>query len=179
MIRDLATTQSRERIRLVTQLRKVCSDCDGAYDELITRLVPLRDVHVPPQKLAQELRTFAADTNTRNLFKPEGLCKDINDLLEAMNDNLKALKYSVDVFAISDIQAHLQQLGDYDHQMYHQYDRFRNDLHRIADQISASNPEQSLALAALARSTIADVCEDLENAINNIRKVSSSIVEIA
>jgi len=179
VVKNLITTQSRARTRLLTELTNVCEKCDGAYSSLVTRLQPIRSTFKNPDKLAIELRSLAGDASARKKFKPEHLCKEIDKLLLDLSNNLNALKYSVNVSSIGNIRQTLSSMGNYDQLLYHQYDMFINEMSSIALAIDSGDAAQKASLAAHAASSIDDLQKSLQSALKEIRKAKAEIVRIA
>lgn len=69
-----AGIQEQTRKELVQELQSICLNCEAAYDAVLKRLVPVKDAFSDRNRLADELRAFVADTQTRDRFKPEHLC---------------------------------------------------------------------------------------------------------
>lgn len=176
VIRDLITTQSTARTRLLSDLTNVCTKCDDAYGALITRLRPIHAARTPA-RVAVEIQSFTSDATTRKKFKPERLCSEIDKLLVDLASNVKSLKYAVNVGSITTIQQTLRSMGNYDQALYHQYDEFRMELQSIGQAIQAADASQQPALVAHAKSTIADTERDLREAIRSIRKAKDEIVK--
>src|SRR6187455_1359886 len=103
-----AGIQAPERKGLAADLQAICSACEDAYATVLARLVPIKNAFGDPALLASELRAFAADVATRDKFKPEHLCHQVDHLLVRLRSNLDPLKYSIDCREIKEIRAYLQ-----------------------------------------------------------------------
>src|SRR5215470_1516449 len=99
-----AGIQEPTRKALVADLQAICANCDAAYDAVLVRLVPIKNAFGTPVALAAELRAFSADTATRNKFKPDHLCGQVDQLLARIGSNLDPLKYSIDYRRIGDLR---------------------------------------------------------------------------
>jgi len=130
-----AGLQEGARKALVTDLQAICGNCDAAYDVVLARLVPVKNAFADPTSLAAELRSFAADAVTRQQFKPEHLCHQVDDLLARLGSNLDPLKYSVDVRRINSLRRSLNQFGDVDGAIFQSYDDVTRDLDQIATEL--------------------------------------------
>jgi len=53
----------------VTELQTICTNCESAYDAMLTRLVPVKNAYSDPIKLATELRALQMDQTVRRQFK--------------------------------------------------------------------------------------------------------------
>jgi hypothetical protein len=133
-----AGIQEGTRKGLVVDLQTICSNCESAYDAVLTRLVPVKNAFADRAALASELRAFAADKTTRNKFKPDHLCGQIDHLLVRLSSNLNPLKYSVDYRRIEDLRRSLNQFGGFDGAIYQSYDELAAQLDQIATQIGDS-----------------------------------------
>ena len=87
-----AGIQEPTRKGLAADLQAICTNCDAAYDAVLTRLVPIKNAFADPTALAAELRAFAADAATRANFKPDHLCGQVDQLLIRLSSNLDPLK---------------------------------------------------------------------------------------
>src|SRR5688572_7070390 len=96
VVRWGAGLQENARRELIADLQTICDNCDAAYDAVLARLVPVKNAFADPATLASELRAFAADAATRNKFKPQHLCGQVDHLLARLSSNLDPLKYSID-----------------------------------------------------------------------------------
>jgi hypothetical protein len=130
-----AGMQDAARKGLVGDLQNICSNCDAAYGAVLARLVPVKNAFRDPQTLSTELRALAADAATRNQFKPEHLCHQVDQLLVSLSSNLDPLKYAIDFRRIKDLRQELNRFGDVDGAIYQSYDNLTAELDRIATQI--------------------------------------------
>ena len=81
-------TQGAERSQLIADLQAICSRCDDAYAAVIKKLRPVKNSYTDREALADALRTFAADDQTRSAFKPEHLCGEVDQLLQRLSSDL-------------------------------------------------------------------------------------------
>ena len=132
-----AGIQEPTRKDLAADLQSICTNCDVAYDAVLSRLVPIKNVFADPTTLAAELRAFAADATTRANFKPEHLCGQVDQLLIRLSSNLDPLKYSVDCRRINEVRKYLKQFGSFDGAIFQSYDELVGELDAIATQIQA------------------------------------------
>jgi hypothetical protein len=102
-----AGIQEGVRKDLVEDLQRICLNCEKALDTVLARLRPIKDSYQSTPNLTKELRAFAADTETRNAFKPEHLCGDIDRLIVRLQSNLDPLKYSIDYTRIEEVRRNL------------------------------------------------------------------------
>lgn len=130
-----AGIQEPARKGLAADLQAICTNCEAAYDAVLSRLVPIKNSFADPAALALKLRAFAADATTRNSFKPEHLCRQVDELLIRLKSNLDPLKYSIDYRRIEELRRYLRQFGNFDHAIFKSYDQFAAELDGIATQI--------------------------------------------
>jgi hypothetical protein len=130
-----AGIQEPARKGLVADLQAICANCEAAYEAVLTRLVPIKNSFSDPTTLATELRAFAADAATRNSFKPDHLCGQVDHLLTRLRSNLDSLKYSIDCRRIDDVRKYLHQFGSFDDAIFQSYDDFATELDGIATEI--------------------------------------------
>jgi hypothetical protein len=97
--------------------------------------VPVKDKFSDTVSLATELRAFAADMTTRQKFKPQHLCGQVDQLLTRLSSNLDPLKYSVDCRRINELRRYLQGFGDVDGAIFQSYDDLVAELDRVATQM--------------------------------------------
>ena len=135
--------QEPTRKDLAGELQDICARCESAYEVVLARLAPIKNVISDPAALAKELRVFAADADTRAKFKPQHLCGQVDHLLVRLSSNLDPLKYSIDYRRIQDIRQLLQRFGDYDGAIFQSYDDLAAALDQIATEIQAGGADQS------------------------------------
>jgi hypothetical protein len=158
-----AGLQEGTRRGLIADLQAICANCETAYDAVLTRLVPVKNAFADPSALAGELRSFAADRATRDAFKPDHLCGQVDHLLSRLASNLDPLKYAIDVRRIAQFRQSLQQFGNVDGAIYQAYDDLVRDLDRIATELQ--NPATDRAeRAQYARHVIDEFEDDLRSA---------------
>ena len=133
-----AGIQEPTRKSLAVDLQAICTNCDAAYDAVLTRLVPIKNAFSDPTALAAELRAFAADATTRANFKPDHLCGQVDQLLVRLSSNLDPLKYSIDYRRIDEVRQYLLGFGNFDGAIFQSYDQLVAELDAIATQIQAS-----------------------------------------
>jgi hypothetical protein len=167
--------QEPARMGLVKDLHSVCLKCEGAYETVLLRLVPVKNAFNDPDQLAMELRLLASDTETRDAFKPEHLCGEVDELLTRLESNLDPLKYSLDVNRLGAIREHLNQAGSFDAAIYESYDQFMRDLDGIATQIQMST-EDKTERAEYVRTAIVKFEEELRSGIDDIRRIKDDII---
>src|SRR3712207_6187319 len=116
-----AGIQENVRRSLVEDLQQICLRCEEALGAVLSRLQPVKDAYQSAPRLARELRTFAADTETRNSFKPEHLCGEIDNLIVRLESNLDPLKYSIDYGRLEEVHENLGYVGEFDDAIYRSY----------------------------------------------------------
>ena len=163
-----AGIQEKVRKELTKDLQQICLKCEKAYETVLKRLSPVKDAFQDPKSLAKALRGFATDTKTRNAFKPEHLCGEIDHLIIRLESNLDPLKYSINIMRIQDLRRHLQSVGNYDEAIYQSYDEFARQLDELATQLqnSSFNIEER---RHYARHVIREFETDLRAAIDEVR----------
>jgi hypothetical protein len=175
VVRWGAGIQEATRKGLVADLQMICTNCDDAYDAVLVRLVPVKKAFANPDALANELRAFAADTATRNKFKPDHLCGQVDDLLSRISSNLDPLKYSIDCRRIGDLRQSLQRFGNFDGAIFQSYDELAADLDRIATQIQnpASDKQER---AGYARHVIENFEDELRATQTAVRDAKTQAI---
>jgi hypothetical protein len=170
-----AGIQEPARKGLVKDLQDICLNCEAAYDAVLTRLVPVKDALSNKNKLSTELRAFAADSETRDKFKPEHLCGQVDQLLARLSSNLDPLKYSVDYRRIEGLRESLNQFGSFDAAIYQSYDELTSQLDQIATQINdpAFDGEERVQYA---RHVINDFETELRSAKTSVREAKDQTV---
>ena len=139
-----AGIQEPARKGLAADLQAICTNCDAAYDAVLTRLVPIKNAFADPTALAfpltmcEKLVLLCANCN------PDHLCGQVDQLLIRLSSNLDPLKYSIDCRRIDDVRQYLQRFGNFDGAIFQSYDELVAELDRIATQIqtSASDKEE-------------------------------------
>ena len=172
-----AGLQESTRKGLVVDLQGICSNCESAYDAVLTRLIPVKNAFAHPQQLAAELSAFATDATTRRQFKPEHLCGQVDQLLVRLASNLDPLKYSIDLRRINDLRQSLSRFGDVDGAIFQSYDELTTELGRIAGQIqdpAFDGQERS----HYARHVIQDFEADLRSAQTSMRDAKTQILNL-
>jgi hypothetical protein len=167
--------QEPERKELAANLQAICSACEAAYDAVLARLVPIKNAFGDPVALAAEIRTFAADAATRDKFKPEHLCGQVDRLLVRLGSNLDRLKYSIDFRRIQEIRQYLSKFGDYDGAIFESYDDLVAQLDEIASQIQLSSGDKS-ERADYARKIIQRFEKDLRETQTAVREAKNAVI---
>jgi hypothetical protein len=164
-----AGIQKDARQRLIYDLHSICGKCEDAYGSVLLKLRPVKDAFNDAALLSMELRNFATDVETRDHFKPEHLCGEVDAILDSLANNLDSLKYSVEWNRITSIRETLNGMGSYDAAIYASYDEFARALDTIAGQLS--DPSEDLTeRMAYARKVISDFETELRSAIDEMRK---------
>ncbi|WP_455387740.1 hypothetical protein [Petrachloros mirabilis] len=177
VIRWGAEIQGPARKALVKDLQDICLNCEAAYDAVLTRLIPVKDAFSNKDKLSTELRAFRADSQTRDKFKPEHLCGQVDQLLARLGSNLDPLKYSVDYRRIEDLRKSLKQFGSFDAAIYQSYDDLTSQLDQIATQINDPTFD-SKERAQYATHVINDFETELRSAKKSVREAKDQTVGI-
>jgi len=179
LIRCLPGIQADARKRLVSELQGICSKCEDAYSALIVRLLPIKTAYGDAKTLAQELRLFGADNKTRAAFKPEHLCGEIDHLLQELKSNLSALGYSVRWSGLETLDETLKRMGNYDSELYHQYDQFRLELDQIATELERAKKKDQKHWLRYVEDLITDTEAELQQSITDLRRAKDQIVQAA
>lgn len=171
-----AKIQGEARARIITSLQDICDRCESAYSKVLERLLPVKSAFSDRQQLVLALRRFASDPVTREAFKPEKLCGSIDRLLDDMQNNLNAMKYSLDVTRIRSVKDSLHLIGNYDTAIRQQYDQFTRELDRLATDLEKANDEEAAQLLEYLRKVIQDFQDELSVTIQTVRNVKRDIV---
>jgi len=170
-----AGIQEKVRKDLAEDLQKICLNCEKAYETVLERLAPIKDAFQDPGSLGKALRSFAADTRTRDTFKPEHLCSEIDYLIMQLESYLDPLKYSIDVTRIGDLRRQLKSVGNYDDAIYQSYDGFARQLDDLASQLQ--DPSFDLKeRGQYAQHVIRQFEADLRTAIDEVRDLKNSMI---
>jgi hypothetical protein len=169
--------QASTRKQLVSDLQSICVNCDAAYDAILGRLTPVKNTFGDRERLAVELRAFAADSATRSQFKPEYLCSQIDHLLAQLSSNLDPLKYSVDHRRVTELRQSLMQLGNFDGALLRSYDELARQLDRIATEIQAQSAD-SQERCKYAQHVIQEFEDDLTSSLAEIREAKAKLVDL-
>jgi len=172
-----AGIQFDARKALVDDLQRICLNCNDAYDTVIKRLVPVKDAYSDNHKLADELRAFASDASTRDKFKPEHICGQVDHLLAQLSSNLDPLKYSVDLKRIKELRDNLRQYENVDAAIYQSYDDLTSELDQIATQIRDPIYDAD-ERASYAKHVIADFEAELRSSKGSLREAKKQTVAI-
>lgn len=171
--------QTQARRQLVKKLQNICANCEDAYSAFLARLAPIKDSYGDMRQLAVKLRAFAADQETRRQFKPEHLRRQVDEILEVLGNNLRPLKYSIDVFGIRTVRELLSRIRFSDATLRHEYDEFASELDSIATLISESTPQNSELWRRYAEDLISSMQSKMNDAIMKVRAFKDEIVDIA
>ena len=115
-------TQGNERRDLISQLQAICSKCDDAYFAVLEKLSPIKQAYGDRKAMADAMRVFAADSETRKAFKPEHLCGEVDQLLQRLSSHADWLKYSVDLRGIERLRGAISNMSSYDGELRDYYD---------------------------------------------------------
>ena len=171
-----AGIQSQARNELINDLQKICSNVETAYSNVLAQLRPIKDSYQDSAALAKALRTFAADQETRDSFKPDHLCSEVDRLLSKLENNLDPLKYSVDVSKIRALKQNIRFIGNVDAAIYQAYDEFARDLDNLSTELQLQPPDTSIERREYARHVIADFEDDLFSAVTTMREAKDRIL---
>jgi hypothetical protein len=172
-----AGIQEPTRKALAADLQLICTNCEAAYDAVLTRLVPIKNAFADPTALATELRAFAADSMTRATFKPDHLCGQVDQLLIRLSSNLDALKYSIDHRRIDDVRQYLMRFGNFDGAIFESYDALVAELDRIATEIQASGSDKE-ERSRYAQHVIQSFEFDLRATQSAVRDAKNQMLEL-
>lgn len=169
--------QEPARKGLVKDLQDICLNWEAAYDAVLTRLVPVKAALSNKDKLLTELRAFSADSQTRDKYKPEYLCREVDELLARLSSNLDSLKDSVHFRRIEGLRESLKQFGNFDAAIYKSFEELRSQLDQIATQIEdqAFDSEERMQYA---RHLIYDFEIELRSAKTSVREAKDQAVGI-
>jgi hypothetical protein len=170
-----AAIQEPKRKELTRKLQKVCLNCEKAYGTVLKRLAPVKDAFQDPADLAKQLRKFAADTKTRDQFKPEHLCSEVSHILVELASNLDPLKYSLDFTRLGEIRRSLLQLENVDAAIYASYDEFTKQLDQLATQLR--DPAFDVVeRVRYTKAVIKDFEEELRSTMDEVRTTQKKIL---
>ena len=172
-----AGIQEDTRKKLVEDLQAICLNCDTAYEAVLKRLVPVKNAFSDRGKLAIELRSFAADAETRGTFKPEHLCGQVDHLLVRLASNLDPLKYSVDYRRIEDVRDGLFRSRNVDAAIREAYEELTSQLDNIATQINDPKADGE-ERARYAQRVIQDFEAELRSTLTDLREAKAKTVGI-
>lgn len=164
-----AGIQKSARQQLVSDLHSVCGKCEDAYGTVLLKLRPVKDAFNDANTLSIELRNFATDMETRDRFKPEHLCGEVDNILDRLANNLDSLKYSIEWNRITSIRETLKGMGNYDAVIYASYDEFARGLDKIAGQLVDSS-QDSVERMEYAKKVVLEFEIELRSAIDEMRK---------
>lgn len=170
-----AGMQEKAREELTKDLQQICLKCEKAYETVLKSLSPIKDTFQDPKRLAKALREFRADAKTRDAFKPEHLCREIDSLVMRLENNLDPLKYSVDFRRITDLRHHLQSIGNVDVAIYQSYDDFTRQLDELASQLKDKSFD-ACERRQYVQHVIRGFETDLRAAIDGVRDVKNSML---
>ena len=171
-----AGIQGQARYDLISDLQRICSNCDTAYSTVLARLRPVKDAYQDTGELADALRSFSADQETRDAFKPYHLCGEVDFLLDKLESNLDPLKYSVDIGKVQALKRNLRFLGDYDYEIYETYDVFARQLDGLATELQSQSLDSSGERSQYVRYVIDDFESDLRSILSNLRNAKDQIL---
>ena len=174
VIESAAKVQGPARTELKNELQSICSKCDTAYSTVLARLAPVKNSYSDAAGLAVELRTLAADQQTRAAFTPQHLCGEVDGLLLRLQSNLNALKYSIDFRRIGVLRQALETMGHFDDAISDSYDAFARDLDRIATELQG--PAVPADRIAYAREVIEEFETSLIDAVKRVRETKAKIL---
>jgi len=120
--------------------------------------------------------SFQATIRRGRDFKPEGLCREIDQLLADFQNHFKGVKYLVHLFSIGEIRDTLRSMGNYDQALYHQYDRFMSELSNLAVAIELASKKERAPLVEAVRSAIAKLEADLKESVKSMRAAKDRVV---
>jgi len=170
-----AGIQKDARERLIADLHSICGKCEDAYGTVLLRLRPVKKAFGDPQLLASELLDLSTDQSTRDSFKPEHLCGEVDNLLDALANNLDALKYAVDWNRITAIKEGIRNIGNFDAAIFASYDQFARNLEGISTQLTDPS-EDSMERVAYARRVITEFEKELRDAIDGVRQCKDLVL---
>ena len=170
-----ADIQKDARERLIADLHSICGKCEDAYGTVLLRLRPVKQAFGDPQLLANELLDLSTDQSTRDSFKPEHLCGEVDNLLDALANNLDTLKYAVDWNRITAIKEGIRNIGNFDAAIFASYDEFARDLGAISTQLTDPS-ENTMERVTYAKRVITEFEKELRDAIDGVRRCKDLVL---
>ena len=177
ILEHLPGIQARKRSELVVDLQTICGRCQDSYAAVLKRLVPIKNAFGDERRLIKELRSFAADTETRAAFKPEHLCGEIDSLLTKLKSYLDGLKFSVDFTELGTLRRVLKQMGSFDAELYHQYDQFTTELDSVANKLRRTRGKTARKWMSYVEDLVCDFESELRRELRGMRAAKKKIVE--
>lgn len=172
----LWNTQGAQRSQLITDLQAVSSRCEDAYATVLKQLLQVKNSYGNRELLANALRTFAADDETRSAFKPDHLCKEVDQLLQRLSSNADWLKYSVDLREIERLRGAIESMGNYDGQLWDYYDDHTRAMDEIATQLQSElTGQEAEERLAYARHVVDEFGSDLSDTLDSIRNAKNKV----
>lgn len=169
--------QAQARSELVMDLQRICSNCESAYSTVLARLSSVKDAYrADPTELAKALRAFAGDQETRDAFKPDHLCGEVDQLLTKLESNLDPLKYAIDVQKLRPLRSTLRDMGNVDAAIYQEYDEFARQLDQLGDDLESSPPSERSERVAYTKAVIKEFEVDLRDAIRAMRQAKDRVL---
>ena len=174
VIRFGAGIQAQAQAELRNDLQAICTKVDDAYKQTLKMLRPVKDNYADQAKLASALRDFATDPTTRDAFKPEHLCGEVDMLLQKLESHLDPLKYAIDVRKIQTLHDEFGRIGNVDAAIYYEYDQFTRDLDDLATELQATRFTNDRK--AYIQHIIRDFEDDLSDAAKTMREAKDRIL---
>jgi hypothetical protein len=171
-----ADIQKDARQKLIADLHSICGKCEDAYGTVLLRLKPIRKSFSDPQQLANELIDFSADQATRDSFKPEHLCGEVDLLLDSLSNNLDSLKYAVDWNRITTIKEGIRNIGNFDAAILGSYDQFTRDLNELSAQLMDGNYDTTERVNYVKR-VITEFEDELRDSIDSVRQCKDMVLQ--
>lgn len=176
VIRFGAGMQAQVRDELKNDLQAICTKVDEAHKQTLKMLRPIKDNLNDRDELASALRDFATDPATRDAFKPEHLCGEVDALLQKLESNLDPLKYAVDVRKLRSLRDEFGRIGNVDAAIYHEYDAFTRDLDDLATELQAGTDSLTDERKDYAKHIIRDFEDDISQAAKSMREAKDRIL---
>lgn len=179
LLRYLPGLPQDTRGHLVRDVQVICSRSAEAYTALLTRLLAIKAAFRDPVVLVQELRLFAADTQTRAAFKPEYLYGEVDHLLQEFKGHLDTLGYSVRMSGLGTLDETLRRMGDYDGELAHQYDQFRSELDHVAAEIERTTGPDRRHWVRYVEELVSDTEVELHRSIGDMHRAKEDVTRAA
>ena len=120
--------------------------------------------------MADAMRMFAADYETRKAFKPEHLCGEVDQLLQRLSSNADWLKYAVDLRGIERLRGAIRNMGSYDGELRDYYNDYTREMDQLATVLQSDlTDEDAKERLEYAQHIVDELERDLSETLDNMR----------
>ena len=169
--------QEPTRAKVVKRLRRICTNCEKAYEDFLKHIGTIEKHYSDPKRLLKAVRAVSKDPKYRRTFKPDRLCGDVDGLLADIQSWLNPLRWSVGIRRVSKLRNQLKRFQNYDQAFYMVFDNYALELSDLSvrlDRAIEENRPVRRIISSIERRT-RKVKGDISKTLRTVEAVLSDV----